>query len=129
MTKIFPEGRGAALRRGMQYFLQGETTVTLRPVIRGRSVSSRFNHNFALTREVPLSFPNSISKYAQVEDTINVKLAKSQHDHYVSLLRSKIPTLELPALESHPDSVFVEDTVRKICFVSCIALEIFDDLT
>lgn len=126
-TKIIPQARG--ISKGMQYYGNGGIWAKLRPAFRGRSIRSRFNHNLALTREVPDSFPNSISKFAQVEDTINVTVAKSQHDQYVSLLRSKLPTLELPALENHPDSVFVEDTVRKNRIVACFTYELFDDLT
>jgi len=60
---------------------------------------------------VPTSFTKSISKYADVKNPINISLAKSQHDQYVTVLRSRLPTLELPSLERFPDCVFVEDTV------------------
>jgi dimethylargininase len=72
-------------------------------------------HNFALTRQVPNSFANAVTKYYQgKDDAISMPLAKAQHEEYLSVLRTKVPTLILPALEAHPDSIFVEDTVVAI---------------
>jgi dimethylargininase len=74
-------------------------------------------YNFALTRQIPNSFVNALTKYYdgskdKDDARISLPLAKSQQEEYLSLLRSKVPTvLQLPALESHPDSIFVEDTV------------------
>jgi dimethylargininase len=74
-------------------------------------------YNFALTRQIPNSFVNALTKYydgGSDDDAkrISMPLAKSQQEEYLSLLRSKVPTLlQLPALESHPDSIFVEDTM------------------
>ena len=115
--KILSQPRASALQRGAQHFCKRRAS-TVRPV---RSIF-RSHHNFALTREVSDSFVNSLSKYAVAADPINLSLAKSQHDHYVSLLRTKIPTIELPPLESYPDSVFVEDTVvayKKRAVITC----------
>ncbi|CAB9504353.1 N(G),N(G)-dimethylarginine dimethylaminohydrolase 1 [Seminavis robusta] len=82
------------------------------------SLSRRSLYNFAVTRQIPNSFVNSISKYYennnQDDAAISISLAKSQHEDYVKLLRLKVPTLELPPLEHHPDCVFVEDTVVAV---------------
>jgi dimethylargininase len=81
----------------------------------GYSMRMRCLHNFALTRQVPNSFVNAVTKYYQVQDDgISMPLAKSQQKEYLSVLRTKVPTLLLPALESHPDSIFVEDTVVAV---------------
>lgn len=88
---------------------------TLRPLPWGHL---RYHHNFALTRELPTSFEDSISKYHDKSKDpnggISIAKAKSQHEDYVAFLRRKVPTLTLPPLEEHPDSVFVEDTVVAV---------------
>lgn len=74
-------------------------------------------HNFAITRHVPDSFVHSLSKYydsSDIDNAISIPLARSHHKDYVTALRSEVPTLELPAVENHPDSVFVEDTVVAV---------------
>lgn len=72
------------------------------------------SYTMAVTRQVPQSFAKAICKHAQNEEPISVDVALKQHDIYVDKLRSAVPTLCLPALESFPDSVFVEDTAVVI---------------
>mgnify|MGYP005843929979 CR=1 FL=1 len=79
-----------------------------------KQFSTRSLYNFAIARQVPNSFVQSLSSYADVTDPIDLDLAKSQHVTYVAHIRSQVPTLELPPLEDHPDSVFVEDTAVAI---------------
>ena len=72
-------------------------------------------HNFAVTRTVPSSFATaSISKYASSDAPISLDLARSQHQEYVNIVRSVVPTIRLPTVEEHPDCVFVEDTVVAV---------------
>jgi dimethylargininase len=79
----------------------------------GRSGTLR-NYNLALTRQVPQSFVNAISKHSQNEEPVCVPVAQKQHDIYTEKLRFIVPTFCLPSLESFPDSVFLEDTVVAI---------------
>lgn len=114
MTALFrPRINSHSLRR-LQCLCSGNHFILPCPCVsttNNRSNPLRSQHNFALARQVPDSFTNSITKYSNAKDPIHLDLAKSQHDLYVSRLRTRIPTLELPPLEAHPDSVFVEDTV------------------
>lgn len=84
----------------------------------GRSISSNSNvtprYTFAVTRDTPESFASAITKFAQDEDPIDLTTARKQHDLYVDRLRNFVPTICLPALQEHPDSVFVEDTVVAV---------------
>ena len=68
----------------------------------------------ALSRQVPKSFANAITKYADGVEPISVIKAQAQWDHYIQTLRKFVPTLTLPPLDDHADSVFVEDTVVAI---------------
>lgn len=82
----------------------------------------RSYYTLALTRQVPDSFGKAISIYSATVDPISVSLAKSQHEAYIELLRTQVPTISLPSLEAHPDSVFVEDTVvahKKRAVITC----------
>ena len=78
------------------------------------TIIHRSLYNLALTRQVPHSFVDSLSHYAQDSEPISIERATQQHKDYVSLLRTKIPTLDLPPLEAHPDGTFVEDTVVAV---------------
>lgn len=73
-------------------------------------------YSFAIAREVPSSLPRALTKYASQDDDdgINVDRAREQHDEYVRCLRTAVATYVMPALDEHPDSVFVEDTVVAI---------------
>ena len=97
--------------RGCHHFSRAANLV-------GRRVTHHHQyHNFAITRRVPNSFVNSLSKYYDSSDgtnAISIPVARSQHEDYVAVLRSEVPTLELPAVEEHPDCVFVEDTVVAV---------------
>jgi dimethylargininase len=60
---------------------------------------------------VPDSFPSGLSSLHPAP-IIDVARARAQHDEYHSALEAGgFATMTLPADESHPDSVFVEDTV------------------
>lgn len=55
------------------------------------------------------SYVNCVSTNPEHE-TIDVRLAKKQHREYVKILKEYgIDVIELEPLESHPDSVFVQD--------------------
>jgi dimethylargininase len=90
-------------------------------------VTLRQQHTLAIARQIPNSFVNALSHHAASDaanssDNSNVSLATSirQHDVYLQELRKCIPILCLPAIESHPDCVFVEDTVVAIGNVAVI---------
>lgn len=70
----------------------------------------------ALTRQVPTSVFQALTHYADTASSLPLCLvtARQQHDDYVTQLRRILPTLQLPPLESHPDCLFVEDTVVVI---------------
>lgn len=72
-------------------------------------------YSLAIAREVPSSFAKAVTKFAAAEGgSISVARAQEQKDAYLATLRRFVPTLCLPALDEHPDSVFVEDTVVAI---------------
>ena len=63
----------------------------------------------AFVRPPSNSYANCISSNP-ARNEIDVTLAKEQHRTYVSILKeSGIKIVELPTLESHPDSVFMQD--------------------
>ena len=64
----------------------------------------------AIARQIPNSFLDALSDHGG-NDNVSLSKARIQHDRYLQELRRHVPTLCLPALESHPDCVFVEDTV------------------
>lgn len=67
----------------------------------------------AIARQVPQSFHNAITKFANSSTGgIDWDITLQQHDTYLEALRSVVPTVIcLPSLDDLPDSVFVEDTV------------------
>jgi dimethylargininase len=71
------------------------------------SPKQRLLHTFAISREIPKSFEEALSN--QISDPISMDKCLQQHAIYLEKLRSHIPTLCLPGLESNPDCVFVED--------------------
>jgi dimethylargininase len=72
-------------------------------------------YSLAITREVPSSFSKAVTKFAAAENgPISITRAQEQKEQYLKALRRFVPTLCLPALNEHPDSVFVEDTVVAI---------------
>lgn len=82
----------------------------------------RQRYSVAIARQVPNSFSNAITKFAAASSSstgkdiepITVMQAQTQWDHYIKMLRKHVPTLSLPPLNEHADSVFVEDTVVAI---------------
>lgn len=91
-------------------------SVTVRPERWRRCQQASFcrKYTLAISRDLPNSFANALTKFSQGEDPIHLEMARCQHDEYVKRLREFVPTLCLPALDDHPDSVFVEDTVVAI---------------
>ncbi len=66
--------------------------------------------NRVLVRPPAESYKRCVSTNP-LHDTIDVSLAKKQHREYVKILKENgIEVIELPVLEEHPDSVFVQDT-------------------
>ena len=97
----------------------------------------RSTHNFAIAREIPNSFINALSAHhannandavdttnntspPQDEGGVSLAISRQQHDNYLHTLRQHIPTICLPGLENHPDSVFVEDAVVAIGNTACL---------
>jgi len=63
----------------------------------------------AFVRPPPSSYANCVSTNPGKSD-IDVTLAREQHRAYISILKeSGIRVIELPTLENHPDSVFMQD--------------------
>lgn len=77
-------------------------------------MSSQKRYSLAISREIPSSFANAVTKFSNSEEPIDVVRTRAQKAEYLRALRRYVPTLCLPALEEHPDSVFVEDTVVAI---------------
>ena len=66
--------------------------------------------NRVLVRPLGESYKRCVSTNP-MHDTIDVSLAKKEHREYVKILKENgIDVIELPVLEEHPDSVFVQDT-------------------
>lgn len=77
--------------------------------------NSRSRHTMAIARDIPDSFVNAVVAHSADQDaTVSIALARKQHHDYLSHLRRHIPTLCHPPMESHPDCLFVEDTVVAI---------------
>jgi dimethylargininase len=55
------------------------------------------------------------------EETISLIKARQQHEQYIRILKQHIPSVIcLPAVEDHPDCVFVEDTVVAVGTTACV---------
>ena len=91
--------------------------------------SSRLRHTVAISREIPDSFIDALSFHHDQSTSLNnndesnysqdvvVSLEKSreQHANYLHVLREHVPQLIcLPSIGSHPDCLFVEDTMIAI---------------
>ena len=72
------------------------------------------NFTVAVTRDLPSSFSSALTEFAQDDDPIDLSKATQQKAVYVRTLRKFVPTICMPALDEHPDSVFVEDTVVAV---------------
>jgi dimethylargininase len=70
-----------------------------------------------IARHIPNSFLHALSPN---NETVSLALSQSQHASYLYALRTQIPVYSMEALESHPDSVFVEDTVVAVGDVAVI---------
>lgn len=74
------------------------------------SLKMSFRVARAIVRQLPTSFAaNAVRSNPAL--TISQHVAEQQHSAFTAALRAAVPTvIELPALDSHPDSCFVEDT-------------------
>jgi dimethylargininase len=108
----------ASLRNTLRRDLAQASQSAFRAVAGGVSVSSPKQacllHTFAISREIPKSFNDALSSHSQIPDPISMDKCVEQHAAYLETLRSRIPTLCLPGLESNPDCVFVEDCAVTI---------------
>ncbi|KAL3908683.1 MAG: hypothetical protein SGARI_002955, partial [Bacillariaceae sp.] len=71
-------------------------------------------YSVAIARQVPQSFANAITKFADPSSKVDLQNAIRQHDIYLERLRKFVPTVCLPAVSELADSVFVEDTVVAV---------------
>lgn len=78
-------------------------------------VVRRFYHyQCAFVRELSPSFANSLTLFPPASP-INVQLAHHQHEQYVNVLRSLVPSVVvIKADERYPDCNFIEDTALLI---------------
>ena len=82
------------------------------------TISALRHYTLALTRDVPTTFTDALSAHSEaitntVED-VSMEIALKQHDHYVSTMRSILPTLSIEGSPLYPDCVFIEDTAVVI---------------
>ena len=76
--------------------------------------------DLAFVRPPGNSYAKCVSTNPAKND-IDVTLAKAQHRSYVSTLKeSGVKVVELPALEDHPDSVFMQDPALLGSYVTII---------
>ncbi len=84
------------------------------------STRRRLRHTVAISREIPNSFIDAISVHYssqedEEDDVVSLVKSREQHTTYLNILRQHIPNLIcLPPIESHPDCLFVEDTMVAI---------------
>ncbi len=84
------------------------------PHLRRYSSNSQ-RHRLAITRALPSSFTNAVTKFASSDDgPISMNKAQTQLEQYLCNLEQFVSVVSLPALDDHADSVFVEDTVVAI---------------
>ena len=76
----------------------------------------RHHHTIAITREIPNSFVKAVVAHSiDQDDDVSLSIARRQHDEYVHQLSKHVQTvLRLPAIESYPDGLFVEDGVVTV---------------
>eukprot|EP00118_Oscarella_pearsei_P020465 m.221807 g.221807 ORF g.221807 m.221807 type:complete len:272 (+) comp39965_c0_seq16:1215-2030(+) len=68
------------------------------------------NYTRAIVRQIPATLASAALRREQPSSPIDLAKARSQHDHYVEVLRGLVSQLVvLPADDSYPDCVFVED--------------------
>lgn len=68
-----------------------------------------FHYTHAIVRGVPASLAKGALRMSQAE--VDLAGARREHEAYVEVLKTKVglEVVELPADESFPDCVFVED--------------------
>ncbi|KAL7527099.1 hypothetical protein ACHAWF_002037 [Thalassiosira exigua] len=79
------------------------------------SSTSQSGCRIAIARDIPDSFVDAVVAHHSADDSpVSLALAREQHHKYLSKLRRHVPTICLPAIEPHPDCLFVEDTVVAV---------------
>ena len=75
------------------------------------SVGSRiFHFSKAIVREIPDTLADQALRMNEPSSPVDLERARLQHSHYVSRIRQLVPeVLVLPADNSQPDCVFVDD--------------------
>ena len=76
-------------------------------------------HTLAISRSLPDSFIDAVSDHhstTATNDEVSLTQSRKQHDDYIKELRRHVPTICLPALENHPDCLFVEDTIVAVAY-------------
>jgi len=85
--------------------------------------SQPFEYKCAIVRGVSSSLPAEALRMHSDGPSIDLARARAQHDEYVRVLRSLVPSvIELPAEEGLPDACFVEDTcvvVGDVVLMTC----------
>jgi len=70
-----------------------------------------FRFTSAIVSRVPASLKDAALCQREIREVINIEKARKQHQDYISILRKLgLDVIELPADESLPEGVFVEDT-------------------
>lgn len=79
-------------------------------------------YNFALVRNLANSFKDSL-KLNQPLLPIDLDLAKQQHEKYIQLLETLVPSvIRLKADQNHPDCNFIEDTAIIVDNIAVISI-------
>lgn len=74
------------------------------------SGNNPFQFSRAIVREIPDTLAEHALRMNEPASPVDLERARLQHSHYVSLLRQLVPdVMILPADNSQPDCVFVED--------------------
>ncbi|CAF3420279.1 unnamed protein product [Rotaria socialis] len=70
-----------------------------------------FHFTSAIVSRVPASLKDAAICQREIREVINIEKARRQHQDYIAVLRKLgLDVIELPADESLPEGVFVEDT-------------------
>lgn len=101
----------SAILIGIPPFLYGQITPHTTPL----------SYQYALVRDLSDSFEDSL-KLNQPATPIDIDLAKTQHENYISLLEELVPeVIRLEADQNHPDCNFIEDTAIIVDDIAVIS--------
>jgi dimethylargininase len=91
------------------------------------TIIKRLRTTVAITREIPDSFIDAVSFHynndhksssssSSSAGVVSLQKAREQHTNYIDILKQHLDgkVINLPAIESHPDCLFVEDTMVAI---------------